>query len=272
MTAISSPASAAPRSTSAAATSAAAGRPSPATSRSGSTISCRWASTISCSCWACSSSRPGCTRCCGRSRPSPSRIRSRSACRRSAMSRLPAEIVEPIIAASIVFVAVENIFTRGLSPWRPAVVFLFGLLHGLGFASVLGAVRTAARCVRAGAPGVQPRGRARTAYGDRGRVPDRARGDPHRPGPGRSAPRAGAVPRSAGRADRAWPCSGTAQAPDLEVPPLVFAGPAAALCVLCWLSVTYRDQIDAYRRIVAVPVSAAIALVGAWWVLERTLL
>ena len=50
---------------------------------------------------------------------------------------LPATIVEPLIAASIVFVAVENIFTAGLSPWRPFVVFGFGLLHGLGFASIL---------------------------------------------------------------------------------------------------------------------------------------
>jgi hypothetical protein len=46
-------------------------------------------------------------------------------------------IVEPLIAASIVYVAVENIFFSRLSPWRPAVVFGFGLLHGLGFASVL---------------------------------------------------------------------------------------------------------------------------------------
>lgn len=51
---------------------------------------------------------------------------------------VPGSIVEPIIAASIVYVAVENIFSRGLNPWRPAVIFCFGLLHGLGFASVLG--------------------------------------------------------------------------------------------------------------------------------------
>ncbi len=51
---------------------------------------------------------------------------------------IPGSIVEPIIAASIVYVAVENIFSRGLNPWRPAVIFGFGLLHGLGFASVLG--------------------------------------------------------------------------------------------------------------------------------------
>ncbi|MEM6758729.1 MAG: HupE/UreJ family protein [Pseudomonadota bacterium] len=47
-------------------------------------------------------------------------------------------IVEPLIAASIVFVAVENVFARGLNRWRPVIVFGFGLLHGLGFASVLG--------------------------------------------------------------------------------------------------------------------------------------
>lgn len=49
----------------------------------------------------------------------------------------PASIVEPLIAASIVFIAVENLATNRLSPWRPFVVFGFGLLHGLGFAGVL---------------------------------------------------------------------------------------------------------------------------------------
>lgn len=51
---------------------------------------------------------------------------------------IPGSIVEPLIAASIVYVAVENIFASGLSRWRPMVIFGFGLLHGLGFASVLG--------------------------------------------------------------------------------------------------------------------------------------
>lgn len=51
---------------------------------------------------------------------------------------VPGSIVEPLIAASIVYVAVENIFTDGLSRWRPVLIFGFGLLHGLGFASVLG--------------------------------------------------------------------------------------------------------------------------------------
>ncbi len=50
---------------------------------------------------------------------------------------LPSRIVEPLIALSIVAVAVENIFVRKLHPWRWAVVFLFGLVHGLGFAGAL---------------------------------------------------------------------------------------------------------------------------------------
>lgn len=51
--------------------------------------------------------------------------------------KLPSNIVEPIIALSIVFIAVENIVTRDLKPWRIAIIFLFGLIHGLGFAEVL---------------------------------------------------------------------------------------------------------------------------------------
>ena len=50
---------------------------------------------------------------------------------------VPAQIVEPLIAASIVFIAFENILTDSLKPWRTLVIFAFGLLHGLGFASVL---------------------------------------------------------------------------------------------------------------------------------------
>ena len=51
--------------------------------------------------------------------------------------RLPATIVEPLIAASIVYVALENMVTDRVHQWRIAVVFAFGLLHGLGFAGVL---------------------------------------------------------------------------------------------------------------------------------------
>ena len=51
--------------------------------------------------------------------------------------RLPAEIVEPLIALSIVWIAVENLLTNRLQRWRIGVIFCFGLLHGLGFAGVL---------------------------------------------------------------------------------------------------------------------------------------
>jgi hydrogenase/urease accessory protein HupE len=50
---------------------------------------------------------------------------------------LSPRIVEPMIALSIVYVAVENIVTPKLSPWRVGLVFCFGLLHGMGFAGVL---------------------------------------------------------------------------------------------------------------------------------------
>lgn len=48
--------------------------------------------------------------------------------------KLPSHWVEVAIALSISFIAVENLFQNGLSRWRPAMVFAFGLVHGLGFA------------------------------------------------------------------------------------------------------------------------------------------
>lgn len=50
---------------------------------------------------------------------------------------LPPAIIEPLIAASIVYVAVENLITSELKARRVALVFGFGLLHGMGFAGVL---------------------------------------------------------------------------------------------------------------------------------------
>ena len=50
---------------------------------------------------------------------------------------LPSSIVEPLIALSIAYVGVENIFAKSLHKSRLMLVFAFGLLHGLGFASVL---------------------------------------------------------------------------------------------------------------------------------------
>lgn len=51
--------------------------------------------------------------------------------------KLPADIVEPLIALSIMFVAIENILLNELKAWRIVIVFMFGLVHGMGFASAL---------------------------------------------------------------------------------------------------------------------------------------
>ena len=52
----------------------------------------------------------------------------------------PSAVVEPIIALSIVFVAIENMILNELKAWRILIVFFFGLIHGLGFASALNEV------------------------------------------------------------------------------------------------------------------------------------
>ncbi|HMS65902.1 MAG TPA: HupE/UreJ family protein [Ignavibacteria bacterium] len=46
-------------------------------------------------------------------------------------------LIEPIISLSIMFIAIENIFAKEIKPWRVIVIFIFGLIHGMGFASVL---------------------------------------------------------------------------------------------------------------------------------------
>ena len=53
--------------------------------------------------------------------------------------KLPSHVVEPVIAASIVCVAVQNLlFPRQSRGWsRLAIAFVFGLFHGLGFAGGL---------------------------------------------------------------------------------------------------------------------------------------
>lgn len=123
---------------------------------------------------------------------------------------LPGSIVEPLIAASIVFVAVENIWAKGtLSAWRPAIVFGFGLLHGLGFASVLG------------------------EFG---------------------LPEGAFIPALIGFNI------------GVELGQLTVVGVAA---LLLW---TWAKRESWYRTGIAIPASVAIAAVGAYWVVERTVL
>lgn len=49
----------------------------------------------------------------------------------------PANVIEPLIAISIVFLAIENILSDRVKPWRLVMVFLFGMVHGMGFAGAL---------------------------------------------------------------------------------------------------------------------------------------
>jgi len=53
---------------------------------------------------------------------------------------LAPSFIEPLIALSIVFIAVENIRIKQLQSGRLLVIFLFGLLHGLGFAGSIGEI------------------------------------------------------------------------------------------------------------------------------------
>ncbi len=122
---------------------------------------------------------------------------------------VPASIVEPLIAASITFVAIENVFSRGLNPWRPFVVFGFGLLHGLGFASVL------------------------EQFG---------------------------LPQ------------------DAFIPALIGFNVGVELGQLTVIAIAFFSltfwfgKKPWYRQVIAIPISVAIAIIGAWWVVERTLL
>lgn len=186
--------------------------------------------------------------------------------------RLPGSIVEPLIAASIVFVAVENIWAKGISKWRPVVIFVFGLLHGMGFASVLAefglpedtfvasligfnvgveigqlaviavmflCVWQALRIDR----GANEVGQGFAVYGVLFVVA-----------------LALAVLNPAGLVEV------------LENPVWLFAAPLAAIFALCMVSIQLRDQQEAYRQFVAVPASVAIAFVGAYWFVERVFL
>jgi len=49
---------------------------------------------------------------------------------------LPSSIVEPLIALSICYVAIENVFKEKIN-YRWVITFIFGLIHGLGFSGVL---------------------------------------------------------------------------------------------------------------------------------------
>ena len=50
---------------------------------------------------------------------------------------LQSTIIEPLIALSIVWIAIENCIFKKPNKWRFLLIFIFGLIHGMGFATVL---------------------------------------------------------------------------------------------------------------------------------------
>ena len=118
-------------------------------------------------------------------------------------------LVEALIAVSIAYVAVENIWRPKLNWWRIVVVFGFGLLHGLDFASVLG---------------------------DLGLVQGQ------------------------------FILSLIAFNIGVE-----FGQLAVILMAFLVLRLPFGESVY-YRRLVVIPCSAAIAMVGIWWAIERTFL
>ncbi|MFM2224024.1 MAG: hypothetical protein RJA07_226 [Bacteroidota bacterium] len=47
------------------------------------------------------------------------------------------KIIEPIIAISILVASIENLFHHKINSWRLIIIFIFGLIHGMGFANAL---------------------------------------------------------------------------------------------------------------------------------------
>jgi hypothetical protein len=185
---------------------------------------------------------------------------------------IPGSIVEPLIAASITYVAIENIFMARLSPWRPFIVFIFGLLHGLGFASVLGEFGLPAGAFIPALIGFN----IGVEIGQLAVIAVMFL----------CVWQAIRIDRGENEVLQAKALYGilmlvtfgliwldpAALSTALENPSLVFLGPLLAVLFLCFASVTFRDQMDAYRRIVSVPASVFIAVIGAYWFVERVFL
>ena len=183
---------------------------------------------------------------------------------------VPASIVEPLIALSIAYVAVENIFLRTLSPWRPFIIFGFGLLHGLGFASVLAqfglpeqnfvpaligfniGVEIGQLCVIAVAYLCVYKARAYSETGTRSGT-------------------AAALYMVAAAVVLAIAVPLSIWAPEMlgDLFPLL-----AIIAVMLGLSAAAVNvaMYDTYTHIVAMPASVLIALVAVYWVIERVFL
>lgn len=180
------------------------------------------------------------------------------------------DIVEPLIALSIAYVAIENLFFDELSPWRPFVIFGLGLLHGLGFASVLGefglpdgtfiaaligfnigvevgqlAVVVVAFLIVWGALNLSRR---------------------------HEASRVAALGYLAAMTVTiALIAPAAIYLPDMVGDLSLVIVTAAVLMGLCAASCV-SDKFDSYREMVSMPASVLIALVAIWWTIERVFL
>lgn len=186
---------------------------------------------------------------------------------------VPASIVEPIIAASIVYVAVENIVSNRLHRWRPAVIFVFGLLHGLGFASVLGEFGLPAGQFLPALIGFNigvELGQLTVIAGAFLLVVLAQRVDA-----GLVDLRTGQVVYGVlalGFVALGYLLNGPGFTQAMGAAAPVFLWPLAGLSLLCLLSASFVDRLHAYRVFVTVPASLAIACVGAYWFVERVFL
>jgi hypothetical protein len=186
---------------------------------------------------------------------------------------IPGSIVEPIIAASIVYVAVENIISDKLHRWRPLVIFAFGLLHGLGFASVLGEF---------GLPSDQfvPALIGFNVGVEIGQLTVIALAFllvvlAQRVDMGRVDLRTGQIVYGMLAllfVGLGFVLNGPGFSEIMGAGAPVFLWPLAGLSLLCLLAATFVNNVHAYRHFVAVPASVAIACVGAYWFTERVFL
>lgn len=187
---------------------------------------------------------------------------------------VPGSIVEPLIAASIVYVAIENLANEKITKLRPLVIFGFGLLHGLGFASVLSEF---------GLPqglfvpaligfnvGVEV-GQITVLLGlfmltapillvENGKIPAKM---------GFGLYLVSTVVLIALR----FVLDSQAFVTRIGTPPEVFLVPLAALSGLCALACWFsQSRKSTYRRYVSAPASIGIGLVGSFWFIERVFL
>ena len=119
------------------------------------------ASTICCSWWRSGSGRRVSGSRCRSSPPSPWRTASPCAVGAGHSSPSPRQIVEPVIALSIAYVAFENLTMKSVVSRRWAVSFLFGLVHGFRLRGRARRGRSALERARRGPRRLQPRRRGR---------------------------------------------------------------------------------------------------------------